>query len=87
MMLTLLLARELKLLKVGTVAIDGTKIMADASKHAANSYGKAGELITLLETEVTQLLVKAETADATPLQDGLTIQGEIARRENRIAQL
>ena len=31
---TLLLARELKLLKVGTVAIDGTKIMANASKHA-----------------------------------------------------
>ena len=84
---TLLLARELKLLKVGTVAIDGTKIMAHASKHAANSYGKAGELITVLETEVTQLLVKAETADSTPLQDGLTIQGEIVRRENRMAQL
>jgi transposase len=84
---TLLLARELKLLKVGTVAIDGTKIMAHASKHAANSYGKAGELITLLETEVTQLLTKAETADSTPLQDGLTIQGEIVRREARIAQL
>ena len=84
---TLLLARELKLLKLGTVAIDGTKIMANASKHAANSYGKAGELITLLETEVTQLLTKAETADSTPLQDGLTIQGEIVRRETRIAQL
>jgi len=84
---TLLLARELKLLKVGTVAIDGTKIMANASKHAANSYGKAGELITLLESEVTQLLTKAETADSTPLQDGLTIQGEIVRRETRIAQL
>ncbi len=84
---TLLLARELKLLKLGTVAIDGTKIMANASKHAANSYGKAGELITLLETEVTQLLAKAETADSTPLQDGLTIQGEIVRRETRLAQL
>ena len=84
---TLLLARELKLLKVGTVAIDGTKVPANASKHAANSYGKAGELITTLETEVAQLLAKAETADSTPLQDGLTIQGEIVRRENRIAQL
>ena len=40
-----------------------------------------------METEVTQLLAKAETADSTPLQDGLTIQGEIVRRENRIAQL
>ena len=84
---TLLLARELKLLKVGTVAIDGTKIMANASKHAANSYGKTGELITTLETEITQLLAKADTADSTPLQDGMTIQGEIVRRETRIAQL
>ena len=84
---TLLLARELKLVKVGTVAIDGTKIMANASKHAANSYGKAGELITTLETEITELLVKAETADTTPLQDGLTIEGEIVRREKRLAQL
>lgn len=84
---TLLLARELKLLKVGTVALDGSKIMANASKHAANSYGKAGELITLLESEVAELLAKAESADSTPLQDGLTIQGEIVRRENRIAQL
>ena len=84
---TLLLARELKLLKVGTVAIDGTKIMANASKHAANSYGKTGELIPLLKSEITQLLEKAENADSTPLQDGLTIQGEIVRRETRIAQL
>ena len=84
---TLLLARELKLLKVGTVAIDGTKIMANASKHAANSYGKTGELITTLESEITELLTKADTADSTPLQDGLTIQGEIVRRETRIAQL
>ena len=84
---TLLLARELKLLKVGTVAIDGTKIMANASKHAANSYGKAGELITTLDSEITELLAKAETADSAPLEDGLTIQGEVVRRETRVAQL
>ena len=41
----------------------GTKVVANASKHAANSYGKAGELITTLETEIIELLVKAETAD------------------------
>ena len=83
----LLLARELKLLKVGTVSIDGTKILANASKHAANSYGKAGELIATLENEVTQLLAKAADADSTPLEDGLTIQGEIVLRETRQAQL
>ncbi len=84
---TLELARELKLLKVGTVAIDGTKIPANASKHAANSYGKAGELIATLDAEVTQLMAKAEDADSTPLDDGLTIPKEIARREERKAKL
>jgi transposase len=84
---TLLLARELKLLKVGTVAIDGTKVLAHASKHAANSYGKAGELIVTLENEVAQLLAKAAAADSTPLKEGLTIQGEVVRRETRLAQL
>lgn len=83
----LLLAREVKLLKVGTVSIDGTKILANASKHAANSYGKAGELIATLENEVNQLIAKAEDADSTPLEDGLTIPQEIARRETRKAQL
>lgn len=83
----LLLAREVKLLKVGTVSIDGTKILANASKHAANSYGKAGELIGTLENEVSQLIAKAEDADSTPLEDGLSIPQEIARRETRKAQL
>ena len=83
----LLLAREVKLVKVGTVSIDGTKILANASKHAANSYGKAGELIATLENEVSQLVAKAEAADSTPLEDGLSIPQEITRRETRKAQL
>ena len=83
----LLLAGEMKLVKMGTVSIDGTKILANASKHAANSYGKAGELIATLENEVNQLIAKAEDADSTPLEDGLSIPQEIARRETRKAQL
>ena len=83
----LLLAREMKLVKMGTVSVDGTKILANASKHAANSYGKAGELIATLENEVSQLMAKAEDADSTPLEDGLSIPQEIARREIRKAQL
>ena len=83
----LLLAREMKLVKMGTVSVDGTKILANASKHAANSYGKAGELIATLENEVSQLMAKAEDADRTPLEDGLSIPQEIARREIRKAQL
>ena len=70
-----------------TVAADGTKILAHASKHSAVSYARAGEQIALLETEVQQLLAKAEQADATPLQDGLTIPAEITRRQERRAAL
>jgi transposase len=83
------LAQQLKVLKFGqlTVAADGTKVLANASKHSAVSYERAGEMITQLELEVQQLLTKAEQADATPLQDGLTIPDEIARRQERKAAL
>jgi transposase len=83
------LARELKLLCVGqiTLAVDGTKVLANASKHSAVSYQRAGAQIELLQHEVAQLLAKAEQADSTPLQDGLTIPAEIARRHDRVAKL
>jgi transposase len=83
------LAGELKLARFGqiTVSVDGTKIAANASKHAAVSYERAGQAIARLELEVKQLLAKAEQADATPLQDGLTIPEEIVRRQKRKAAL
>jgi len=83
------LAQQLKVLKFGqlTVAADGTKVLASASKHNAVSYERAGEMIAQLELEVQQLLAKAEEADATPLQDGLTIPDEITRRQERKAAL
>lgn len=83
------LAQQLKVLKFGqlTVAADGTKVLANASKHSAVSYQRAGEMIEQLELEVQQLLAKAEQADATPLQDGLTIPEEITRRQERKAAL
>ena len=82
-------AQELKLLKFGqlTLAADGTKVLASASKHSAVSYQRAGEQIELLRQEVEQLLAKAEQADSVPLQDGLTIPAEIVRRHDRIAKL
>jgi transposase len=83
------LAQQLKVLKFGqlTVAADGTKVMASASKHSAVSYERAGEMIAQLELEVQQLLAKAEQADLTPLQDGLRIPEEITRRQERKAAL
>jgi len=50
--------------KVGTVSVDGTKIQANASKHAAVSYGRAGEMIEQLELEVQELMERAEQAEA-----------------------
>jgi transposase len=80
----LMLARELGCLKkVGGVSVDGTKIKANASKHAAVSYKRSGEMIEQLELEIDELMHKAEEADKNPLEDGLTIPGEIARRKER----
>jgi hypothetical protein len=83
------LAQRLQVLRFGqiTVAADGTKVLANASKHSAVSYERAGEMIEQLEREVQQLLAKAEQADATPLQEGLTIPEEITRRQERKAAL
>ena len=83
------LAQQLKLLKLGqfTVAADGAKVLAHASKHSALSHQRAGEMIAPLEREVAPLLARAEQADATPLQEGRTIPEEITRRQQRRAAL
>lgn len=84
----LLVAQETAgLRKIGTVSIDGTKIKANASKHSSVSYKHAGKQIELLRKEVEQLTAKAEQADNVPLDDGLSIPAEIARREDRIKSL
>lgn len=73
--------------RFGTVSVDGTKVLANASKHKAVSYARAGEMVERLEQDVAELIAKAENADSTPLEDGLTIPEEIARRERRIEKL
>lgn len=66
-------------LKVGgiTVAIDGPKVLANASQHAAISSQRAGAQMRELDLETEALLAKAEVADATPLDDGLSIPDEV----------
>lgn len=83
------LAAEARVLKVGdlTVSIDGTKLLANASKHSAMSHDHVEKQLKLAEDQIGELLSKAEEADSTPLQDGLSIPGEIKRREDRIAKL
>jgi transposase len=83
------LAARCGVLQVGgiTVAIDGTKVLANASKHAAVSYERAEEQMRELDLEIGQLLGKAEEADSTPLEDGLSIPEEVQRRAERKAKL
>jgi len=83
----LLLAREMGLLKLGTVALDGTKIHANASKHSALSYEHASKIEAQLKAEVAELLAKAEAADQAELPDGMSIPEELARREERLKKI
>src|ERR1700680_5126039 len=83
----LLLAREMGVLRMGTVALDGTKIHANASRHRALSYEHAGKIEAQLKAEVTDLLARAEAADQMDIPDGMSIPEELARREARLEQL
>lgn len=82
-------AARLRVLQVGdiTLAVDGTKIMANASKHSALSHGHGLEQMKLLEEEIAQLLAKAEGADSTPLREGLSIPEEMGRRTQRLGKI
>src|ERR1700756_4491390 len=81
------LAREMGMLQLGTVALDGTKIHANASRHSALSYEHAGNIEKQLKPEVAELLARAEAADHVDVPDGLSIPDELARREKRLAKL
>src|ERR1700722_2624328 len=81
------LAREMGLLRMGTVGLDGTKIHANASRHSALSYEHAGKIEAQLKAEVANLLARAEATDQTDTPDGMSIPEELARREDRREKL
>ena len=83
----LLLAREMGMLKLGTLGIDGTKIHANASRHSALSYEHAGKIEAQLKAEVAELMAKAEAADKADIPDGMSIPDELARREDRLQKI
>jgi septal ring factor EnvC (AmiA/AmiB activator) len=74
-------------LRLGTVALDGTKIHANASRHSALSYEYAGKIEAQLQAEVADLIAKAEAADQADVPDGMSIPEELARREQRLAMI
>src|SRR5262252_4571730 len=87
------LARELGAPRVGRVALDGSKIKANASKHKAMSYGRMRETQQQLRNEVTDLLAQAETADAAEDAEfgadrhGDELPAELQRRESRLQRI
>jgi primosomal protein N'' len=83
----LALAREMGMLKMGTVGLDGTKIHANASRHKALSYDHAGKIEAQLKAEVAELMAKAEAADQADVPDGMSVPQELARREDRLQKL
>ena len=80
----LLIAREMGVLKVGKISLDGTKVKANASKHRALSWEHACKLEQQLQAEVAELLKQGEQADADERFDGLDIPEELARRQARL---
>jgi transposase len=79
------LAQEMKLLKIGRVCLDGTKIHANASKHQALSHGHIEQMERQMKAEVQELFALAEQADQAVIPDGVNLPEEIRRRENRLA--
>jgi transposase len=81
------LAREMGVLKMGTIGLDGTKIHANASRHSALSYEHAGRIEAQLKAEVADLMARAEAADTADIPDGMSIPEELALREDRLRKL
>ncbi len=84
------LAQETGLVKLGRIAIDGSKVRANASKHKAMSYDRMANEETRLETEIAGLLGRAADEDARedaeygPDQRGDELPEELQRRESRL---
>jgi len=89
----LLLCREAGLVKLGHVALDGTKVKANASKHKAMSYDRMCKTEKRLQEEVDRLLAGAQSVDAAEDETygkdkrGDELPVELARREKRLAKI
>ncbi|CAA9580819.1 MAG: Mobile element protein [uncultured Thermomicrobiales bacterium] len=90
---TVVLALRLGLARLGHVALDGTKLKANASKHKAMSYGRMQQREAQLKEEIARLVEQAEARDATEDEeygadsDGYAVAEELARREARLAKI
>lgn len=79
------LAREMGLVKLGTIAVDGTKVKANASRHKAMSYGHMLKAEAELKAQIEALLNQARAVDeAEKNEPELDLPAEIARRQDRL---
>lgn len=89
----LALCQAAGMVSLGRVALDGTKLRANASKRKAMSYARMSAKEKILAQEVSELLAEAEQVDkdedATFGKDrrGDELPDELARRESRLAKL
>lgn len=83
----LILAQGMKLLKLGKISLDGTKVHAHASKHHALSWKHADKIEKQLRDEVKRLLEMAEEADRADIPDGMSLPEELSRRKDRLAAI
>lgn len=82
------LAREMGLVKLGTIAVDGTKIKANASRHKAMSYERMLKAEAELKAQIKALLDRAKAADeAEKNEPELDIPAELARRQDRLQEI
>ena len=87
------IAREAGVVQLGTLAVDGSKVKANASKHKAMSYGRMREEETRLRAQIAALTAQAEASDAAedaalgPDVRGDELPAERQRREERLAKI
>ena len=90
---TVVLARRLGLAQLGHVALDGTKLKANTSKHKAMSYGRMRQREAQLSEEIARLVQLAEVQDVAEDQeygvdsDGYSVNEELALWERRLAKI
>src|SRR6266567_3001174 len=87
------IAREAGLVQLGALAVDGSKVKANASKHKAMSYGRMRQEETRLREQIAALTAQAEATDAAedaalgPDVRGDELPAELQRREQRLAAI
>ena len=86
------LAKAAGLVRLGTIAVDGTKVQGNASRHKAMSYGSMTQEVVRLRAEIAELLQQAQEVDAEDdavlgAQHGDQLPEELGRRQDRLAMI